>query len=305
VETQLALPFEPDDRPLLRVSLVQGEEISELILAVHHSIGDGVSAMYLVRDLLESMEGYTLDELPPRAAAEDFVGSAQAAPMNQHPPATSSNGLARIDRPQRASLEVFRIGTSELDRILPHCRLENTTFQGALLAALLLSLPGQESLQCLAPINVRRLLPNVTEDFGLYISSGMATLDRNTAPDFWSLARSARQQVMLALDAQMLNAKASAMASVVAGKPSPQTTYERVWRSIRYNAVLTNLGRFPEMPKQKRFRVTAAYPILSPELEPVVAVATADQGAYITISSPAEMVGFSSRFFDQLKQHTN
>jgi len=38
VESQLALPFEPGDRPLLRVVLVQGEGVSELILVVHHSM---------------------------------------------------------------------------------------------------------------------------------------------------------------------------------------------------------------------------------------------------------------------------
>ena len=306
VETQLALPFEPGDRPLLRVVLVQGEALSELILVVHHSIGDGVSAMYLVRDLLKSMEGYGLKELPPRPALEDLLRSGATAPMNQlQPPAMSSNGVARFDRPQRASLQIFQIDPGELDRILSRCRHEGATFHGALLSALLLSLPGQETLQCLAPINVRRLFTNVIEDFGLYISAGMATLDRNTTPEFWSLARSARQQVMQAFNPHALHARALAMASVVAGRPNPQTAYERVWRSIGYDAVLTNLGKFPDMPELKRFRVTAAYPILSPELEPVVAVATADQRAYITVSSPPELVGHASKFLDQLRQHAN
>jgi hypothetical protein len=305
VETQLAHPFYTEDRPLLRVSLVQGEAVSELILTVHHTIGDGVSAMYLVRDLLEYMEGYSIEELPPRCAAEDLFDSAPAIPVTQKQPAAmSSNGAARFERPYKTSLQVFEIGRGELDRILSRCRLENTTFQGALLAALLLSLPGQAAVQCLAPINVRGLLRHVTEDFGLYISSGMAAVDRSSAPDFWSLARSARQQVMQAFDLGALRAKADAMASVVAAKPGPQATYERVWRSGSYSAVLTNLGRFPEMPKLQRFRVTAAYPILSPELEPVVAVATADRRAYITVSSPSELVELSSKFFDQLRQHT-
>ena len=65
VETELALPFAPDDRPLVRAVLVQGEAVSELILAVHHSIGDGVSAMYLTRDLLQSMEGHDLEYYVP------------------------------------------------------------------------------------------------------------------------------------------------------------------------------------------------------------------------------------------------
>ena len=127
--------------------------------------------------------------------------------MNQlQPPAMSSNGVARFDRPQRASLQIFQIDPGELDRILSRCRQEGATFHGALLSALLLSLPGQETLQCLAPINVRRLFTNVIEDFGLYISAGMATLDRNTTPEFWSLARSARQQVMQAFNPHALHA---------------------------------------------------------------------------------------------------
>jgi len=138
---------------------------------------------------------------------------------------------------------------------------------------------------------------------GLYISSGMATLDRNAKTDFWSLARSARQQIMQAFDPRALHDKALAMASVVAGRPNPRTMYERVWRSFGYNAVLTNLGRFPGTSELKRFRVTAAHPILSPELEPVVAVATADRRAYITVSSPPELAAHSSKFLDHLSRH--
>ena len=71
VETQFGIPFERGDCPLLRVVLVQGEAVSELIIVVHHSIGDGVSAMFVVRDLLESMEGHRLEELPVGDAFED------------------------------------------------------------------------------------------------------------------------------------------------------------------------------------------------------------------------------------------
>jgi hypothetical protein len=226
--------------------------------------------------------------------------------MNQpQRPPMSSNGVARFDRPQKVSVEIFQIDPGALDRILSRCPQEGTTFHGVLLSAFLLSLPGQETLPCLGPINVRKLSPNVIDDFGLYISSGMATLDRNTTPDFWSLARSARQQVMQAFNPQALHAKAVAMASVVAGRPNPETAYEQAWRGIGYNAVLTNLGKFPDMPKRKRLRVTAAYTILSPELEPVVAVTTADQCAYITVSSPPELVGHLSKFLDLLRQHSN
>jgi|GEM_PF-7013691 len=95
------------------------------------------------------------------------------------------------------------------------------------------------------------------------------------------------------------------MASVVGNRPNPQAAYERVWRSFGHNAVLTNLGRFPYAPELKRYRVTAVYPILSPELEPVIAVATADQRTYITISSPHELLGRLSKLLDHLRKHAN
>jgi len=93
----------------------------------------------------------------------------------------SSNVASQFDRPQKASFQIFEIDPGELDRILSRCRQEGTILQGALLSALLLTLPGEGTLSCLAPINVRKLLPNVIDDFGLYISSGMATLDRNAS----------------------------------------------------------------------------------------------------------------------------
>jgi len=306
VETQLAIPFERDDQPMMRVSLVQGQAASELILVIHHSIGDGLSATFLVRDLLESMEEYRLAELPPRSAFEDLLPFTGAVSLNQpQPPVTASNGVARLDLPKAASLQFFEIGPGELNGMLSRCRREGTTFQAAMIAALLLSFHGKETVRCLTPVNIRSLLPGVTEDFGLFISSGTATLNRNIGLDFWSLARTAREEAMQAFDVSMLQARATALASVVARRPSPQAAYEGLWRRGDYDAVLTNLGRLPEMPKLKRFRVTAAYLILSPELEPVVAAATVNERAFITISAPPAFADMSSKFFDLLRQQAS
>jgi hypothetical protein len=302
VEMQLGIPFEHVNRPFLRVVLVQGEAASELVVIVHHSIGDGVSAMFLVRDLLESMEGHRLEELPAGDAFEDRLPNVPANPSLPHP--TLPTGSA-VHRPQRPVLQVFELAPDELSRMVEHSRAEGTTLQGVLLAALLLSLPGDGTVQCLCPINIRSLLPGVKEDFGLYISSGMASLDRKAAPDFWSLARLARGQVLQGSDPQALRMRAASVSAIVAANPTPQETYERVWRRFGYDAVLTNFGRFPLMPRVTRFRVTAVYPILSPELEPVVAVATADECAFITLNSPPAFADVSSRFLRLLRQQTN
>ena len=197
---------------------------------VHHSIGDGVSAMFLLRVLLECVEGYPLEELLPGNTLEELLGSG-ATRVAGSPSPPVSQVLKRIERPQNGVLQICEISPSELSRILDRSRKEGTTFQGVLLAWLLLSMREEDNVHCLAPNNVRRIIPPVAEDFGLYISAGLATLDRNTAMHFWSLARTARAQVMQAFDPVALGARAGAMASVVAAKPSPQTVYEKVWRT--------------------------------------------------------------------------
>ena len=300
-EALSAIPFEPDEAPLLRAALVQGEAESELILVAHHSIGDGVSAMYLVRDLLESMEGHKLQALPPRPSLEEC--SIGQAPNSRAPiPPISSRPSQTPERPQPV-LQTIEIGSRELEHILARCRAANTTLQGALLAAVLLSLPVRENLQCLSPVNIRRLSPVGVDDFGLYISSGMASLERKAPRDFWPLACTARLQVLQALDPQVLNAKTAAMAGAVAGGPSSQSVYEQVWRNFGYDAVLTNLGRFPNIPRVNRFRVTAVYPLLSDDSKPAFAVATAPTGMCITMSGGPETAHLLPSVIDLLRRN--
>jgi len=54
---ELEMPFQAEKGPLLRAVVVYGKPISEIILVAHHSIGDGLSAIYLVGDLLKIMDG--------------------------------------------------------------------------------------------------------------------------------------------------------------------------------------------------------------------------------------------------------
>jgi len=260
-----------------------------------------VSAMYLVRDLLESMEGHKLQALPPRPSLEEC--SIGQAPNSRAPiPPISSRPSQTPERPQPV-LQTIEIGSRELEHILARCRAANTTLQGALLAAVLLSLPVRENLQCLSPVNIRRLSPVGVDDFGLYISSGMASLERKAPRDFWPLACTARLQVLQALDPQVLNAKTAAMAGAVAGGPSSQSVYEQVWRNFGYDAVLTNLGRFPNIPRVNRFRVTAVYPLLSDDSKPAFAVATAPTGMCITMSGGPETAHLLPSVIDLLRRN--
>jgi hypothetical protein len=63
--------------------------------------------------------------------------------------------------------------------------------------------------------------------------------------------------------------------------------------------VLSNLGRFPTLSRAKQFRVTAVFPVLNVEREPVIAVATANGHMSVTVTTdiaiPVEWIGSALR----------
>lgn len=54
LQHEIQIPFNPETGPLIRFVLVHSETVSDLVVICNHSICDGMSLVYLVRDLLNS-----------------------------------------------------------------------------------------------------------------------------------------------------------------------------------------------------------------------------------------------------------
>ncbi|MFC1766752.1 condensation domain-containing protein [Planctomycetota bacterium] len=55
VEQEIRTPFKMETGPLFRCLLIQSKEGSKLILCGHHAVCDGMSLVYLLRDVLEQL----------------------------------------------------------------------------------------------------------------------------------------------------------------------------------------------------------------------------------------------------------
>ena len=55
VGDELATPFDPSEAPLARAVLIQGRNDAAFILLAHHSIADGMSLAFAIRDTLQAM----------------------------------------------------------------------------------------------------------------------------------------------------------------------------------------------------------------------------------------------------------
>jgi hypothetical protein len=108
VARELATPFALGQAPLARAVLVHGPFESVFILTTHHSIADGLSSAYAIRDLLRALTGETLESLPPNPAQEPLVYMSQQGTPD-------ANGSLQPRAPDEGPLMTFRT----VDDLLP------------------------------------------------------------------------------------------------------------------------------------------------------------------------------------------
>ncbi len=203
VARELATPFALGQAPLARAVLMHGPFESVFILTTHHSIADGLSSAYAIRDVLRALTGETLESLPPNPAQEPLVYISQQA-------TNDANGSLQSQVPDEGPLLTFRAIdnllpsiealslTPEMTRVLiERARKERTTVHGALCSALVLA--GRESsadwnhspVRVMSPFNLRKEL-GIGEDFGVFVWAGGVPISPRTLADFWDMARFAK-----------------------------------------------------------------------------------------------------------------
>ena len=73
IEKELATRFDARRAPLIRAVLLHQPDKSILIFSAHHSIGDGLSMAFAIRDVLQALSGERLESLPPLASMEELL----------------------------------------------------------------------------------------------------------------------------------------------------------------------------------------------------------------------------------------
>jgi len=81
VSRELATALPLKGGPLVRVALMHEENRSTVIVSAHHSIADGLSLTFIVRDLLRALSGGSLEKLQLTPSQEDLCEAPGAAPV--------------------------------------------------------------------------------------------------------------------------------------------------------------------------------------------------------------------------------
>lgn len=193
VEKELEQRFNTADGPLIRVVLVQKPDSSVLIVAANHTLADGTSVSYLIRDLLKAVNGTELEKFENQLSNDQTLGMPDDEPV-QTVPKIELGISQRMVSPKVSSL---RLSGAATDSLRNRAREENTTVHGAICAAAIMASRKMRSewsevkMELISPICTRGVL-NLDDNFGLNITTHPVFFENEQALSFWELARLAK-----------------------------------------------------------------------------------------------------------------
>jgi Condensation domain len=248
VGKELATPFNSSRAPLIRAVLIQGARDAAFMLVAHHSIADGLSLAYAIRDTLDALAGRFLRPLPWLPSQDDMMNVSDSLVDGQE---QDQAGAARpaIYRPHdnaRPTVKGLRLLPGLTSSIRDRARQEGTTVHGALCAALVLASREvfaawrEIPFRIFSPISARPLL-DAGESCGVFLGATTSVFDRQ-AMDFWDIARDARIGVAANKTGEKIAAQLSEFSRVVGNGAQVATVAEFVAKIFASEVLLTNLG---------------------------------------------------------------
>ncbi len=255
VARELAAPFDPENGPLVRAVLLHTDASCMLVLSAHHSICDGMSLAFAIRDMLQALSGSDLKQLTFHSSEEDgFQMSSQLRPQRpemKHLLEESTEHTvyrsASSSVPEVSSFEFSRALTSAIRQ---RAREEGTTVHAALVAAsgiVARRQPGYGSgrdLHLCSTISNRALLGS-PEDCGVFFTASYFALADGPPEDLWSLARKVKQRLVPAQTAEGAKAVLGAVDEIVRAGLDDYSVGEAGGKLFQFDLHLSNLGVVP------------------------------------------------------------
>jgi hypothetical protein len=262
VEQEIAAPFVWSQAPLVRVVLVQSRyslEMSELIVTCHHSIADGISATYLIRDILQAIATPTACEKPlaiPPSREDLVLGKFPEMTLTAKSiPKFSSNSLPvmqHVSKSNRFSVSSGSLLPEITQLLIARCREEHTTVHAVICTAFLLAIRHQspleeiQSISCFSPINLRPYLKSLTHnDVCSYLAAERTSHLLGFDSNLWDVARSVKSQLNQTMTFDILFEKISQNQAWISTNPSPHDTLQVFEDQFKYDIAVSNLMRLP------------------------------------------------------------
>ena len=254
VSRELATPLPLKGGPLVRVALMHEENRSTVIVSAHHSIADGLSLTFIVRDLLRALSGGSLEKLQLTPSQEDLCEARGAAPVGvePNPPTLQSARPGRLpDRSRSApSVQSLRLSAEISGELRNRARQERTTVHGALVASV--SLAGrqissewmEEPVRVISPVDNRKLL-GLNDECLLSIVFPITEHGPRRDAQFWDVARGVTRDLAPARTKNGVAATFAAFGQLISSGPDVKAISQFELQMCANEMMMSNLGVLP------------------------------------------------------------
>ena len=265
-------PIRWDALPLARMTILHGEDKSDLIITLHHLISDGASSVYFFRDLLLALSDQTADaklaQLPARPSLELLMPEAergvtglkrsarvigqQAWTCFAQRPRLLSEQQSVPAAQRRSSISHQRLTNTETNALLDASRVHGVTVHSVLCAALLMAVGAEiqadspapnQLLGCCTPVNLRRALsPAVGEDLGLYVGPIVTFHRLDASTQLFELAGQVTSQIHKERAAGIPTLALATQSRLLPQRISPQRAAQHLYNRMFGTVSVSNMG---------------------------------------------------------------
>ena len=252
IEKELALPFNAETAPLVRAVVFHDTHEAVFTLAAHHSIADGMSLAYAIKDTLRALSGQSIEPLPVLPPQEELlrlVDRTAAASGTEAPDENRSGPPAAYRKQDHSRPHIHRLAlTPETTRRLrERSREEGATVHGALCAALLLAGRqlseqwNENPVRIMSPINTRSLL-KAGDEVNLLISAGTVSFECQVYAMFWEVAGQATRGLASARTVEGVSGLVAAIDQAVTPGMDPADARHFAENAFAFEMMISNLG---------------------------------------------------------------
>lgn len=253
-----------DSKELVRVLVIEGNEGCDLLLGMHHALGDGRSALALLEDLMRAVDGVALSsyEIVPDVDSllKDKLGPLPNLSDMTPPFKNWYTPFLPYGQPW-AALETTGMSQQETERLAKRAHAEGCTVTGALAAAMVNGwrkvTPERrtEPVRLMMPVDVRSQV-GLGKELMLAISTTNEIVLPEQSKDFWKFAGEMRVAARSALASDVLLGTAAGRSAAIQATSNKQELDEMSEKHLAWDLLVSNLGRWEPAYRSRSVRLT-------------------------------------------------
>jgi hypothetical protein len=289
---ELATPIPFNGAPLACITLLRKRGGSTLLLSMHHSIADGLSSAFVIRDILEALSGKLVQRLTLTQPQEDLCLAAAGTPPPPSAPAHPAATLLRRNS-EGPTVQASKLSRGLTLRLRTHARELGATVHGALVAAL--TFAGRQlspdwltyPVRIVSPVDNRKLL-GLVDQCALSIIFPTGAYAPDSEDRLWDIARAVKDELRPVRTAEGLSTVFSGFRQLMSTSPDVAQIADFELKVCACEGMLSNLGVLPFETSIGRFKLESLWGpsvFVGIEGEQMIGIATLNGAIHILHTS--------------------